>query len=169
MESKARLLGHAVHPILIVFPLGLLATAVIFDVIHMIWGTATFGIVSYWMIVAGIIGGAIAAVFGFIDWSGVPAGTRAKSVGLMHGITNAIVLVLFILSWYLRSDRPETPTATASALSIIGFFLALVGGWLGGELVERLGIAVHEGANPDAPSSLQTDSARLRTPHAKGM
>jgi uncharacterized membrane protein len=34
MQSRARLLGHPVHQMLIVFPLGLLATAVIFDVIH---------------------------------------------------------------------------------------------------------------------------------------
>src|SRR5258705_8799722 len=36
MESRARFLGHAIHPILIVFPLGLLSTAVLFDVLHLI-------------------------------------------------------------------------------------------------------------------------------------
>ena len=30
MESKAKVLGHPIHPMLIVFPLGLLATAVAF-------------------------------------------------------------------------------------------------------------------------------------------
>ena len=38
MESKAKVLGHAAHPILIVFPLGLLATAVIFDVVYLLTG-----------------------------------------------------------------------------------------------------------------------------------
>ena len=33
MEARAKLLGHPIHQMLIVFPLGLLATAVIFDVI----------------------------------------------------------------------------------------------------------------------------------------
>ena len=33
MESRAKLFGHSVHPILIVFPLGLFATAVVFDAI----------------------------------------------------------------------------------------------------------------------------------------
>jgi uncharacterized membrane protein len=36
MESKAKLFGHPIHQILIVFPLGLLATAVIFDVIYLL-------------------------------------------------------------------------------------------------------------------------------------
>ena len=33
MESKAKLLGHPIHPMLIVFPLGLLATSVAFDIV----------------------------------------------------------------------------------------------------------------------------------------
>jgi len=52
-------------------------------------------------------------------------------------------------------DRPET---LASILSFIGAGMAGVGGWLGGELVERLGVGVHEGANLDAPSSLSNAS-----------
>src|SRR5436853_7813915 len=35
MESKAKLVGHPVHQMLVVFPLGLLATAVAFDLIGM--------------------------------------------------------------------------------------------------------------------------------------
>ena len=33
MQSRAKLLGHPIHPMLIVFPLGLLATAVAFDIV----------------------------------------------------------------------------------------------------------------------------------------
>ena len=96
MESRAKILGHAIHPITIVFPLGLLATGVIFDVIYLIWGNPTFATVAYWMIISGILGGFLAAPFGWIDWFAIPSGTRAKSVGLYHGITNVTVLLLFI-------------------------------------------------------------------------
>jgi hypothetical protein len=34
-----------------------------------------------------------------------------------------------------------------------------VTGWLGGELVVRLGVGIDQGANVDAPSSLETDTA----------
>jgi hypothetical protein len=47
----------------------------------------------------------------------------------------------------------------STVLSVIGVLLALVGGWLGGELVERLGVAVHQGANLNAPNSLFEDRA----------
>lgn len=165
MEGKAKVLGHSVHPIMIVFPLGLLSTAVIFDVIYLTWGNTMFATVAYWMIVAGLIGGVLAAPFGLIDWIAIPSNTRAKSVGLTHGIVNLLVIGLFAVSWYLRSDVPVRPPMSASALSIVGFLLALVGGWLGGELVERLGVAVHPGANLDAPSSLSTDSSRIHEAH----
>ena len=39
------------------------------------------------MIASGIIGALIAAVFGLIDWLGIPEGTRAKYIGLIHGLS----------------------------------------------------------------------------------
>jgi uncharacterized membrane protein len=154
MESRAKVLGHAIHPILIVFPLGLLATGVIFDVVYMIWGNPTMATVAYWMIVAGIIGGLVAAVPGWIDWFAIPADTRAKSVGLIHGLGNVLVLLLFIGSWWLRRDAPERPEMLEHILSIAGAGVALFTGWLGGELVERLGVGVDPGAHINAPNSL---------------
>jgi uncharacterized membrane protein len=162
MESRAKLFGHAIHPILIVFPLGLLGTAVIFDIIYLIWGSGLMAQVSYWMMTAGIIGGLLAAPFGFIDWMAIPNGTRAKTIGASHGITNVVVLLLFVGSWAMRSDLPERPEMLASILSFAGFVLALVGGWLGGELVERLGVGVVEGANLNAPNSLTTSASEMR-------
>lgn len=159
MESRAKLLGHPIHQMLIVFPLGLLATAVVFDAIFLIWGNPTFATVAYWMIVAGIISGFIAAPFGTIDWLAIPGGTRAKSVGLWHGAGNFVVLLLFIGSWWLRRDVPERPEMLASILSFVGAGIAAVTGWLGGELVDRLGVGVDKGAHLDAPSSLTHSSA----------
>jgi uncharacterized membrane protein len=45
-------------------------------------------------------------------------------------------------------------------LSLAGALLMLVTGWLGGELVERLGVGVDEGANLNAPNSLTGRQAR---------
>ena len=158
MESKAKALGHPIHQMLIPFPFGLLATAVIFDIVYLLWGNPTMVTVSYWMIVAGIIGGVVAAPFGLIDWFAIPKGTRAKSVGLLHGLGNVVVLVLFVGSWWLRYSSPGIlpylPSTLALVLSFLGFALAGGTGWLGGELVDRLSVGVDEGANLNAPSSL---------------
>ena len=154
MQAKARIFGHAIHQMLIVFPLGLLATSLVFDIVYFATGNGRFGDISFWMIASGIIGGLIAAVFGLVDWLAIPQQTRAKRIGALHGIGNVVVVGLFAVSWLLRYDAPATPRASYVVLSAIGVALALVTGWLGGELVDRLAIGVDEGAHPDAPSSL---------------
>jgi uncharacterized membrane protein len=154
MESKVKFAGHPVHPMLIVFPLGLLATAVIFDIIYLVSDNSQWTLVAYYMIGAGTLGGLAAAVTGWLDWFAIPNGTRAKRIGLQHGVGNVIVLALFILSWALRRDTPELPPTGAIVAGLLGFGLAAVTGWLGGELVDRLGVGVDDGAHLDAPSSL---------------
>jgi uncharacterized membrane protein len=155
MESKARLLGHPIHPMLIVFPLGLLTTALVFDIVYLATGNAGFATVSFWNIAAGVIGGLLAAVFGLVDWLAIPRHTRAKTIGLCHAVGNVVVLGLFIVSWLLRRGEPgHAPSIAAFVLAVIAVALAAVTGWLGGELVGRLGIGVYPGANPDASSSL---------------
>jgi uncharacterized membrane protein len=159
MEGKAKILGHPIHQMLIPFPLGLLGTAVIFDIVYLVWGNPTMVTVSYWMITAGIIGGLVAAPFGLIDFLAVPGGTRAKSVGLIHGLGNVVVLLLFAGSWWLRYGAsggvpPYAPTTITLVLSFAGFALAGITGWLGGELVGRLAVGVDNGAHLDSPNSL---------------
>lgn len=155
MESRAKALGHAIHPMLIVFPLGLLATAVIFDILYLITDRPGFTVAAAYAIAAGIIGGLVAALFGWIDWFAIPAGTRAKRIGLLHGGGNAVAIVLFAVSWLLRAGAGGwEPGVLALIFGFVAVAMAGVAGWLGGELVERLGVGVDEGAGLDAPSSL---------------
>jgi uncharacterized membrane protein len=160
MESRAKLLGHPIHQMLIVFPLGLLAMAVIFDVLALAIGEGYWSEIAFWMIAAGVVTGLLAAPFGAIDWLAIPAGTRAKRIGAVHGIGNVVVVALFALSWLMRSDAPRMPEIGALVLSFGGGFLALFTGWLGGELVDRLAVGVDEGAHLDAPSSLSRRRVR---------
>ncbi|HZW04900.1 MAG TPA: DUF2231 domain-containing protein, partial [Anaerolineaceae bacterium] len=125
MESRTKFLGHPIHPMLIVFPLGLLGMSVIFDIIRLITGEEAFAIAAYYNIAAGILAGLVAALFGLLDWLAVPGGTRAKTIGLTHGIGNVIVVSLFAISWLLRRDEPNfVPDTAALALSFAGLLLA---------------------------------------------
>lgn len=153
MKSRVELLGHSVHQMLIVFPLGLLATSVVFDLIALAARSAGFSIAAYWTMAAGLVGALLAAPFGFLDWRGIPRGTRARRIGAWHGGGNLVVVVLFAAAWWLR-DADRGASEATIALSLCGVALSLVTAWLGGELVARLGIGVHDCAGPDAPSSL---------------
>ena len=151
------------HPMLIVFPLGLLATSVAWDICRLATGDPRWGMVAFWTIVAGVIGAVLAAVPGLIDWLAIPARTRARTIGLYHMVLNLIVVALFVLSILFRATEPGGYAMAGfgrMVLGWIGVVIALVSGWLGGELVETLGIAVRDDANPDAPSSLREAGGR---------
>ena len=166
MESRAKLFGHPIHPMLIVVPLGLFISAVILDAIQFFTnGNPTLGLVGFWNIGIGIVGGLAAAVFGLIDWLAIPSGTRAKRIGLMHAASNVVMLTLFTLSWLDRfATSDHLPRAQNLMIEGGAIALAMLAGWLGGELVDRLGVGVDEGANLNAPNSLSGRPASAGRP-----
>jgi uncharacterized membrane protein len=144
---------------LIVFPIGLFATAVIFDILYLATGNPVLATVSFYMIAAGVVGGLLAAIFGLIDWLALPNNSRAKGIGGWHGVGNVVIVVLFAVSWLLRGNNPNfVPDTFALVLSFAGVALALITAWIGGELVYRLGVGVDPGANVNAPNSLTGSS-----------
>lgn len=138
MRPRARILGHPVHRVLIVFPLGLLATSFFFDVAWLVRGREQLAVVAWWLIFAGVVGGAVAALFGVIDWLAIPRGSHARRVGALHGGGMLIVALLYAASWVLRRDAPAAPEGAAIALSGLGVLLTVITGWLGGELADRM-------------------------------
>lgn len=157
MESHAKAAGHAIHQQLVVLPLGLLVTAVVFDLLALVTGNGGLTTASYYMVAAGVLMGIAAVVFGLIDYLAIPAGTRAKRIGLLHGVSNEVMLVLFAVSWFLRpDDAPHTPGGFALALGVVGLALSGIAGWLGGELVGRLGVGVDPEAGLNTPASFKT-------------
>ncbi len=155
MESKAKLFGHAIHPMLIPFPLGLLVASIVFDIVYLLTGNGKWSEIAFWMIAAGVVGGLAAAVFGVIDFSRVPDGTRAHSIGVWHAVLSGSMVALFVVSWLLRFlGEPTEPGAVPIVLSALGVVLAGLTGWFGGELVERLGVGVYEGAHLNSSNSL---------------
>jgi uncharacterized membrane protein len=159
MESRAKLLGHPIHPMLVVIPLGMFIGAVLFDALYLWTGYSTLAAAAYWNIVGGIAGGLLAAVFGLIDWLAIPAGTRAKRIGLLHGGSMVVVVGMFGFAWLMRSTVGDTtgdiaPTTGVFLLEAAALLIGGVAGWLGGELVDRLAVGVDDGAHLNAPSSL---------------
>ncbi|HWK33910.1 MAG TPA: DUF2231 domain-containing protein [Hyphomicrobium sp.] len=150
-----KFLGHSAHQVLIVFPVGLLLTAVIFDLIALGTGSTQFWTVSYWLLASGLVGGIVAAVFGLLDWTHLPSRTRANRIGILHGLGNAVVLLLFAASWWMRTAPGQPPASDVLTLSFIGAGLLFVTGWLGGELVARLSVGVDEEANINASNSVR--------------
>src|SRR5215217_8159803 len=95
MESRVKLFGHPLHPMLVVFPFGLFVTAAGLDLVYRWTTVPALPGVAQLNIQIGLVVGLIAAVVGWIDWFAIPAGTRAKKIGLLHGASNMIAVALF--------------------------------------------------------------------------
>jgi uncharacterized membrane protein len=161
MESRVKLFGHPVHPMLVVLPLALFSAGVLFDIVYLVTGTATFAEIAFWNIGVGIVGGLLAALAGVVDWWAIPRETRARRLGAWHGIGNLVITGLFVVSWLLRRPDPAySPDLLPFILGLVAVGLALITAWLGGELVYRLRVAVDDDANLDASSSLRRDEPR---------
>jgi uncharacterized membrane protein len=172
MESRAKFLGHPLHQMLIPLPAGLFIVAALLDIVGAFVVSSWIPTVTYWNIALGIVSALLAAVFGIADWTKIPKGTRARRVGALHGIGNVVAVVMFGIALWVRSGDPlHRTTPAALTLEILAFGLLGVTAWLGGELVDRLGIGVDDGAHADAPSSLRmkrvpsSTSASAREPH----
>ncbi|MEV0153014.1 DUF2231 domain-containing protein [Micromonospora sp. NPDC050686] len=161
MESRLKALGHPVHPMLVMFPVALFVTGTIFDIVDTVGGPDFLAEVAYWNITVGLIGGLLAAVAGAFDLLAIPTGTRAKRVGVSHAAANVAVILLFAAVWVVRLNAESRAAGGALiAIEVVGLALLGVSAWLGGELVDRLGVGVDRDAHLDAPSSLRPSAAQ---------
>ena len=136
--TRSRFLGHPLHQILAVFPLGLLATSFLFDIAWLATRNQQLAIAAFWMIAAGVAWGALAALAGLFDWMGIPRRTSAWRLGALHGGANLLVALLFAASWSLRRQSDTQPEQLAIAMSGCGVLLTVITAWLGSELAERI-------------------------------
>ncbi|MFC8618603.1 DUF2231 domain-containing protein [Micromonospora purpureochromogenes] len=163
MESRLKVLGHPVHPMLVMFPVALLVVGTLFDIVDTVGGPDFLGEVAYWNITVGLVGGLLAAAAGTFDLLAIPAGTRAKRVALTHAAANVAVILLFAAVWAVRLNADSRAAGGALiAIEVVGVAILGVSAWLGGELVDRLGVGVDREAGLDAPSSLRPPAATQR-------
>ena len=146
MASPASLGGHPVHPMLIPFPLALWFFSLVADVIYLWRGNPVWrDWIAFYALLGGIIGGALAAVPGFIDWLSLKDREVVK-IANWHARLNVIALLIFVASFYLRTTSGAGLVGGSHTipfvLSLVGVILITISGWLGGELVFRHGVAV---------------------------
>lgn len=134
MESRLSVAGQAVQPILVMFPLGLFAMAVMFDMADLLGGPSILGALAYWNIIAGLIGGLLATLAGAVDVMFVRH-SGARRLGVLRGLLNMGVLVIFTVILMLRVRDPERVVSGGLFLvELLALALAGYGAWFGGRI-----------------------------------
>jgi len=137
---------------LIPFPIAFLSGVVVTDLVYRQTLDGFWARASFWLLVAGLATGALASLFGFIDFLTI---RRAHSVaaGWVHFLGNAVVLALAAGNLYLRwEDMEGAVLSWGLALSSAIAALLVLTGWLGGELSSRhkIGVMGYAGSAPRA-------------------
>ena len=131
---------------IIPFPIALWVFSLIADLIYLWRGNPVWrDYIAFYTLLGGIIGAAVAAVPGFVDWLSLRDPNVVK-IANWHARLNVIALLIFAASSYLRTTNGSALVngsyAIAIGLSVVGVILISISGYLGGEMVFKHGVAV---------------------------
>ena len=126
-------LGHALHPALVVVPIGSWAGALYLD----LRGKPADRTAAPRLVGMGAAAAVPAIAAGVSDWTDTLG--AEKRVGFVHALVNDTALLLFTLSWLARRRGGHAAGVGAAVLG--AGFLGL-GAWLGGHLSYARGVGV---------------------------
>ncbi|MEV1146281.1 DUF2231 domain-containing protein [Micromonospora sp. NPDC049799] len=137
MESRLRVQGHPIQPMLVTFPFGLFVSATVFDLTDVIGGPAFLGEVGYWTSVAALVAAALTTVAGMVDlWDSPGDATRRTAV--TFNLVNAAMAGLFLVACLIRADAPQRGASVVLlATELVALTVGAVGVRLGARLMRQ--------------------------------
>jgi uncharacterized membrane protein len=140
MSTRASVHNHPIHPMLVVFPLGLWVFSVLCYLVFLLSSVSVWRTVSLYAMGGGVIGGVLAAIPGTTDFLTFSK-SKVQTIALTHMLSNTVALTIFIITFALMILWDGHPVAPF-ILSLFGLLAVGVGGWLGGSLVYEHGVGV---------------------------
>jgi uncharacterized membrane protein len=128
-RSTASIAGHPIHPMLIPFPIVFFVSTFVCDVVFWSTGFPIWANVTLWLLGAGLIMAALAAVMGLIDVFG-DAQIRNLSDAWLHAGGNVLAVLIELYNWYSRYEHGSAAIVpTGLVLSLIVVLILLFTGW----------------------------------------
>lgn len=142
---RGKPLGHALHPMMTDFPLGMWSAAIVLDLV----GRGRWAPAAQTLTIAGLAGAVPTVASGLAEWDRIPQDDRGTAA--VHAVSNSVAATCFAASAIARGRRRHALAATAS---LLGGVAALAGGYLGGHL--SFGRSV--GPGPRVPRGVSADT-----------
>jgi uncharacterized membrane protein len=142
-HSTAKIADHPLHPMLVSFPIALFTLTLVSDIIFSQTANSFWAVASFWLLSAGLVMAALAAVMGVIDFLGERR-IRAMADAWMHAAANVAAVLLSVYNLYLRYPDPVVNASTGLLISGAVVLLLLFSGWKGGNLVYRYHVGVSD-------------------------
>lgn len=143
-RSTAQIAGHPLHPMLIPFPVACFVLTLFCDIYYFSVGDTTWVLASQWLLGAGLIMAALAAVAGLTDFLGERR-IRKLRASWWHMGGNVAAVLISLYNFFMREVDGAAAglPVTGIVLSAIVVAILLVTGWLGWQMVyrDRVGVA----------------------------
>jgi uncharacterized membrane protein len=142
-RSTAQIADHPIHPMLIPFPIAFFVATFVCDLVFWQTGNPAWVEATLWLLGAGLVMAALAAVMGLIDVFG-DVQIRQLSTTWWHAGTNVLLVLVELYNLFIRYQYGEAAIVpNGLILSLIAVVLLLFSGWKGGDLVfrGRIGVA----------------------------
>ena len=154
MSTPASVRNHPIHPMLVVFPIGLWIFSLVCDAIYHLGPHNPFWkSVAFYSMAGGVIGSVLAAIPGFIDYLSL-RNRQVRKIATTHMVLNLLVVAMFLFNLGIRYNASADSEPFSVVLSIVAIVCLAVSGWLGGSLVYVHGVAV------EPPSSSSREEQR---------
>ena len=140
-RSTAQIGGHPIHPMLVQFPIVCFILTLVCDVLYS-QGHTELASASTWLLIVGLVMGALAAVAGLTDFLGDKRIQGADAI--KHAGANVTAVVLEVVNLVLRLKNPDSIGSTGVWISLVVVLILLYSGWMGGRLVYIHGIGVND-------------------------
>ncbi|HVX25326.1 MAG TPA: DUF2231 domain-containing protein, partial [Parafilimonas sp.] len=145
MQSKVRLLGHPVHPMLVPFPIAFFTSTLVCAIVYISTQNVFWFKVEFIANCAGLVMAIAAVLPGAVDWLVIPMQSQAKVTGMKHMIANAVSVGFFganaaVNYSYYSSVQP--PAKSGLLLSVFGFLIMLYAGYQGWKMVQTHHVGV---------------------------
>jgi uncharacterized membrane protein len=142
-RTTAQIAGHPIHPMLIPFPIAFFVSTFLCDLAFWKTGNDLWATASLWLLGAGLIMAALAAVMGLIDVMGDQQ-IRDLNDAWLHAGGNVLAVAIELYNWYSRyAHGTSAVLPTGIILSLIVVLILLFTGSKGWEMVyrHRVGVA----------------------------
>jgi uncharacterized membrane protein len=140
-----RLFGHPVHPLVVAFPIALLALTPLWDGAALLGIAPELALVGYWSALVGLIGGGLALVTGFVDFLTLKEPPpELTNAALRHAAFAMTTLGFFVAAFVVRGGVSGPVGPLVLGLEAVGAICLVATGWLGGHLVFKHGVGVNK-------------------------
>ena len=154
--------GHPLHPPLTDATIGIYTGATAFGVLSAIGVSEGNMAVAWWLaLVLGLIVTAPTAATGLVDWLAIEWGSPPWRTATMHLLAMLTATVIFLVAVIVGHDGyvDHEVAGAALLLTLIGFGMLTLGGWLGGSVVFVHGMRVLDRADEPARQAVAPVSA----------